>query len=193
MIRLRLPKALPAGPGLLLSTGGSSGSRQLCLQPSIHLDRSAAATGRWLHALGLNASQVIVWNPLPFQHVSGLMPWWRAQQWNVAHVWLSPALMKSPQALLAESCQRSDWDSMPMVLSLVPTQLGRLLADSCRCALVASDGADLGGWSSVARRACGEGPRFGDQVGALLWVHRDGRDGGRSNSRALSGWRGRSG
>ena len=128
-VLLEAPKALPAGPGLVLSTGGSSGGRQLCLQPSIHLDRSAAATGRWLHALGLNASQVIVWNPLPFQHISGLMPWWRAQQWNVAHVWLSPALMKSPQALLKESCQRSDWDSMPMVLSLVPTQLGRLLAD----------------------------------------------------------------
>ncbi len=126
---LEVPKDLPAGPGLVLSTGGSSGGRQLCLQPSIHLDRSAAATGRWLHAFGLNASQVIVWNPLPFQHVSGLMPWWRAQQWNVAHVWLSPALMKNPQALLEESCQRSDWDSMPMVLSLVPTQLGRLLAD----------------------------------------------------------------
>ena len=74
-VPLEVPEALPAGPGLLLSTGGSSGSRQLCLQPSIHLDRSAAATGRWLQALGLNASQVIVWNPLPFQHVSGLMPW----------------------------------------------------------------------------------------------------------------------
>ena len=128
-VLLEAPKALPSGPGLVLSTGGSSGGRQHCLQPSIHLDRSAAATGRWLHALGLNPSQVIVWNPLPFQHVSGLMPWWRAQQWNVAHVWLSPALMKSPQALLEESCQRSDWDSMPMLLSLVPTQLGRLLAD----------------------------------------------------------------
>lgn len=126
---LEAPNALPAGPGLVLSTGGSSGGRQLCLQPSIHLDRSAAATGRWLQALGLNASQVIVWNPLPFQHISGLMPWWRAQQWNVAHVWLSRFLMKSPQALLEESCQRSDWDSMPMLLSLVPTQLGRLLAD----------------------------------------------------------------
>ena len=99
-VPLEVPKALPTGPGLVLSTGGSSGSRQLCLQPSIHLDRSAAATGRWLHALGLDPSQVIVWNPLPFQHVSGLMPWWRAQQWNVAHVWLSSALMKSPQALL---------------------------------------------------------------------------------------------
>ena len=126
---LEAPETLPEGPGLVLSTGGSSGGRQLCLQPSIHLDRSAAATGRWLHALGLDPSQVIVWNPLPFQHVSGLMPWWRAQQWNVAHVWLSPALMKSPQALLKESYQRSDWDSMPMLLSLVPTQLGRLLAD----------------------------------------------------------------
>jgi O-succinylbenzoic acid--CoA ligase len=37
--------------------------------------------------------------------------------------------MKSPQALLEESSARSDWDSMPMLLSLVPTQLGRLLAD----------------------------------------------------------------
>jgi O-succinylbenzoic acid--CoA ligase len=83
-----------------------------------------------LQTLGLDASQVIVWNPLPFQHVSGLMPWWRAQQWDVAHVWLSSALMKSPQALLAESCQRSEWESKPMLLSLVPTQLGRLLADS---------------------------------------------------------------
>ncbi|MGB4532818.1 MAG: AMP-binding protein, partial [Synechococcus sp.] len=128
-VPLEAPQALPAGPGLVLSTGGSSGGRQLCLQPSMHLDRSAAASGRWLHALGLNASEVIIWNPLPFQHISGLMPWWRAQQWNVAHVWLSPALMKSPQALLVESCQRSDWDSMPMLLSLVPTQLGRLLAD----------------------------------------------------------------
>ena len=128
-VPLAVPEALPAGPGLLLSTGGSSGGRQLCLQPSIHLERSAAATGRWLQTLGLNASQVIVWNPLPFQHVSGLMPWWRAQQWNVAHVWLPPALMKSPQILWEESCQRFDWDSMPMLLSLVPTQLGRLLAD----------------------------------------------------------------
>ena len=126
---LEAPSALPAGNGLVLSTGGSSGGRQLCFQPSIHLDRSAAATGHWLQAIGLNASQVIVWNPLPFQHVSGLMPWWRAQQWNVAHVWLPPALMKSPQALLEESSARSDWDSMPMLLSLVPTQLGRLLAD----------------------------------------------------------------
>ncbi len=128
-VPLESPKVLPAGPGLVLSTGGSSGGRQLCLQPAIHLDRSAAATGRWLQTLGMNASQVIVWNPLPFQHVSGLMPWWRAQQWKVAHIWLLPALMKSPQALLVESCQRSDWDSMPMLLSLVPTQLGRLLAD----------------------------------------------------------------
>ena len=51
-VPLEAPKALPAGSGLVLTTGGSSGGRQLCLQPSIHLDRSAAATGRWLYALG---------------------------------------------------------------------------------------------------------------------------------------------
>ena len=106
---LEVPKALPAGPGLLLSTGGSSGSRQLCLQPSIHLDRSAAATGRWLHALGLNASQVIVWNPLPFQHVSGLMPWWRARLWGAQHVPLPPLLMKDPPSLLATCLDLPGW------------------------------------------------------------------------------------
>ena len=50
-VPLEAPKALPEGPGLVLSTGGSSGGRQLCLQPSIHLDRSAAATGRWFLCL----------------------------------------------------------------------------------------------------------------------------------------------
>ena len=122
-------QGLPSGPGLVLSTGGSSGARQLCLQPSLHLDRSAEATSRWLQTLGLDSAQVMIWNPLPFQHVSGLMPWWRAQQWNVAHAWLPPALMRDPPTLLQEAQRRSDWDSMPMVLSLVPTQLGRLLAD----------------------------------------------------------------
>ncbi len=122
-------KGLPAGPGLVLSTGGSSGARQLCLQPSIHLDRSAAATSHWLRTIGLDSAQVMVWNPLPFQHVSGLMPWWRSQRWNVAHIWLSPSLMRDPQALIQEAQKHSDWESMPMLLSLVPTQLGRLLAD----------------------------------------------------------------
>lgn len=120
---------LPPGPGLVLASGGSSGGRQHCLQPLAHCDQSAAATARWLEALGLVPSEVQIWNPLPLQHVSGLMPWWRAKQWGAGHGWLSPALMKQPRALLEWCRQQRRWRDGPMLLSLVPTQLARLLKD----------------------------------------------------------------
>lgn len=120
---------LPAGPGLVLASGGSIGGRQLCLQPAAHLDQSARATGRWLHQFGVEPSEALVWNPLPIQHVSGLMPWWRARQWGAAHAWLAPTLMKEPSSLLAWSRTRADWGERPMLLSLVPTQLVRLMAE----------------------------------------------------------------
>ena len=120
---------LPAGPGLVLASGGSTGGRQLCLQPATHLDQSARATGRWLHQLGVEPSEALVWNPLPIHHVGGLMPWWRARQWGAAHAWLAPTLMKEPSSLLAWSRTRADWGARPMLLSLVPTQLVRLMAE----------------------------------------------------------------
>ena len=35
---------LPPGPGVVVRSGGSSGGSRCCAQPSLHLDRSAAAT-----------------------------------------------------------------------------------------------------------------------------------------------------
>jgi O-succinylbenzoic acid--CoA ligase len=119
----------PSGPGLVLSTGGSSGGRQLCLHPSSNLDRSAQACGMWLETIGLEPASTLVWNPLPFQHVSGLMPWWRARLWSAAHAWIPPDLIKQPGLLLNQSLRHPGWKRRPMVLSLVPTQLRRLLAD----------------------------------------------------------------
>ena len=119
----------PSGPGLVLSTGGSSGGRQLCLHPTSNLDRSAQACGMWLEKIGLEPASTLVWNPLPFQHVSGLMPWWRARLWSAAHAWIPPDLIKQPGLLLNQSLRHPGWKRRPMVLSLVPTQLRRLLAD----------------------------------------------------------------
>ena len=119
----------PPGPGVVLSTGGSSGGRQLCLHPLSNLDRSAQACGLWLETIGLEPASTLVWNPLPFQHVSGLMPWWRARQWGADHAWISPALIKQPALLLKHSLQYPAWQKRLMLLSLVPTQLRRLLAD----------------------------------------------------------------
>ena len=127
----------PPGPGLVLSTGGSSGGRQLCLHPTSNLDRSAQACGAWLDRLGLDPGSTLVWNPLPFQHVSGLMPWWRARQWGADHAWLTPALMKTPGLLLSHCQRHPGWCRCPMLLSLVPTQLRRLLADPNGCSFLA--------------------------------------------------------
>ena len=127
----------PSGPGLILSTGGSSGGRQLCLHPISNLDRSAHACGVWLDRLGLDPGFTLVWNPLPFQHVSGLMPWWRARQWGADHAWLTPALMKTPGLLLSHCQRHPGWCRCPMLLSLVPTQLRRLLADPNGCSFLA--------------------------------------------------------
>lgn len=121
-----LPPAhlLPEGPGVVVSSGGSSGGRRLCLQPLLHLDRSAAATAQWLEACGIDPAAVVLVNPLPAHHVSGLMPWWRARCWGAQHLPLDPGVMKNPAALLA-ACR--SWPVGPRLLSLVPTQLKRLL------------------------------------------------------------------
>ena len=153
-----LPQAWPSGPGLVMSTGGSSGSRSLCLHPIANLDRSADSCGRWLAGIGLEPGATLVWNPLPLHHVSGLMPWWRVRRWGAEHSWLSPALMRQPERLLNHCRRHPFWRKRPMVLSLVPTQLRRLLSHPAGCAwLRAMDVIWVGGAAlpaDLADQAC---------------------------------------
>ena len=115
---------LPEGPGVVLASGGSSGRRRWCLQPHRHLQQAAAATGRWLQQQGIDPALVRLVNPLAPHHIGGLMPQVRAQQWQAPLLTLPPAALKQPALL-----PRPDGDGRTAVLSLVPTQLGRLLAD----------------------------------------------------------------
>ena len=127
---LALPQQLfPPGPGVVVRSGGSSGGCRWCLQPRHHLDDSAAATATWLHDIGMDPQRSLVLNPLPMHHVSGLMPWWRARSWGVPHHRLSPELMKQPGELLRHCRDLPEWSNRGALLSLVPTQLGRLLSD----------------------------------------------------------------
>ena len=127
---LSLPQQLfPPGPGVVVMSGGSSGGRRWCLQPRRHLDASATATATWLHDIGMDPCRCLVLNPLPIHHVSGLMPWWRARSWGVPHHRLPPELMKQPGELLRHCRDLPEWSNRGALLSLVPTQLGRLLSD----------------------------------------------------------------
>jgi O-succinylbenzoic acid--CoA ligase len=74
---------------------------------------------------GFPLSGLTLVNPLPLHHMSGLMPQLRARAWGARLVNLSPAQLKQPAELLALQVA---WDQ-PLLLSLVPTQLQRLMAD----------------------------------------------------------------
>lgn len=122
-----LEQALPQqgdpgwGAAVVLGTGGSSGARRWCLQPLRQLQVAADATGSWLRQLGLDPQRLELFNPLPLQHVSGLLPLVRAQRWGAALRWLEPEWMRDPLRL--------PMPVAPALLSLVPTQLQRLLED----------------------------------------------------------------
>jgi len=124
-----VPEALQRqfGPGVIVGSGGSAGGRRWCLQPLTHLQASAAATAAWLGALGLEPAACLHLNPLPLHHVSGLMPWLRCRHWGARHQALDPALMRDPVALASALPASVLADQGPVLLSLVPTQLLRLL------------------------------------------------------------------
>ena len=118
---------LPLGPGIIIASGGSYGGAQQCLLPRSHLDKSAKATGKWLLSQGLEPQSCLVLNPLPFHHVSGLMPWWRSRSWECKHQWLISSLIRNPIQLekFCKSIFRKH--TGPLLVSLVPTQLHRLI------------------------------------------------------------------
>jgi O-succinylbenzoic acid--CoA ligase len=113
------------GPGVVVGSGGSSGRRRWCLQPLSHLEASALATGRWLAAGGIDPGACLHLNPLALHHVSGLLPLVRSRCWGCGHLPIQPALLRDPGALAAAVPLPSD---RPILLSLVPTQLQRLMA-----------------------------------------------------------------
>ncbi|MFM7464902.1 MAG: AMP-binding protein [Cyanobium sp.] len=114
---------LGLAPAVVVGSGGSLGRRRWCLEPLSHLEASATATGAWLRGLGIDPSQTLVVNPLPWHHVSGLMPWLRSQWWGAEHQWLPPGQLRR-----LEDLPLPPPSGGAAVLSLVPTQLHRLLA-----------------------------------------------------------------
>ncbi len=121
------PALLPKGPGVIITSGGTCGGPHECLQPCSNLEQSAFATGQWLKAQGVDPKKCLILNPLPLHHVSGLMPWWRSRSWGSNHIWVMPSLMRNPDALNEVFKSLFEKAIGRIVISLVPTQLQRLL------------------------------------------------------------------
>ena len=145
------------GAAVLVGSGGSAGGRHWCLQPLAHLQASAEATAAWLESLGLEPAACLHLDPLPLHHVSGLLPLVRARHWGGEWRWLAPSLLRRPELLPVASPLPP---GRPVLLSLVPTQLARLLASPeatawlAGCALIWVGGAALPApLATAARRA----------------------------------------
>lgn len=145
------------GPALVLGSGGSSGGRRWCLQPLSHLQASAAAGAAWLSAQGIDPGRCLHLDALPLHHVSGLMPLLRSRCWGAELRWLPPELLRQPEQL-PQACPLPT--DRPVLLSLVPTQLQRLIDSPAAvqwlrgCAVIWVGGAALPAELAARARAC---------------------------------------
>ncbi len=121
---------LQEGQGVIISSGGSTSTPHQCLLSIDQLNESAFATGEWLKEEQIDPKTCIVFNALPIQHVSGLMPLWRSCYWSSKHVFIKPSLMRNPNTLKEAFNTYFKKREEPKVISLVPTQVKRLLRDS---------------------------------------------------------------
>ena len=118
---------LPLGPGIILESGGSSGQINLCLHSFENLNMSAIATAEWLDRNSIDPKLSIIFNPLPMNHISGLMPWWRSMLWGAKYIGVTPSEMKNPNGLEKNYKSILENEKNSNLISLVPTQLKRLM------------------------------------------------------------------
>jgi len=116
--------------GVIVRSGGSLNGHKQCLHPCSNLNMSAFATAQWLRAQGIEPRQCNIVNTLPLHHVSGLLPWWRSRCWGAEHLWIKPRMLHLPTQLEATIHSMISMNTGPLLTSLVPTQLSRLIDDS---------------------------------------------------------------
>ncbi len=117
-----------AGPAIILNSSGSSGKPRKCIHSLENLISSAKASGIWLEKQGFKLQNCLLFNTLPLNHISGLMPIFRSKIWNCDYINISPTLIKRTNELLAFTNEIKK-ERQHLITSLVPTQLTRLLSE----------------------------------------------------------------
>ena len=116
------------GPAIILNSSGSSGKPKKCLHNLCNLKLSAISSGKWLEEQGFELGNCLIFNTLPLNHISGLMPIFRSQVWGCDYINISPSLIKNTKKLLLFTIKFRK-NKKHFITSLVPTQLKRLLAE----------------------------------------------------------------
>ena len=115
-------------PAIIIKSSGSKNKPKFCLHTINNLDKSANSSGNWLEEQGIILKNCLIFNTLPFYHISGLMPLWRSKIWGCNYERVAPSLLKNTKALY-ENTFNHELTNKHLITSLVPSQLNRLLEE----------------------------------------------------------------
>ena len=114
---------------IILKSSGSKNRPKFCLHTIDNLNQSAISSGNWLKEQGFILKNCLIFNTLPFYHISGIMPLWRSKIWNCSYERVSPNLIKNTKNLYENTIKNELINKKHLITSLVPLQLNRLLEE----------------------------------------------------------------
>ena len=114
---------------IIIKSSGSKNRPKFCLHTIDNLNDSAISSGNWLEDQGFILKNCLIFNTLPFYHISGLMPLWRSKIWNCSYERIDPNLLKNPKDLYENTIANKLINKKHLITSLVPSQLNRLLEE----------------------------------------------------------------
>jgi len=112
---------------IIIKSSGSKNRPKFCLHTINNLNKSATSSGSWLEEQGFILKNCLIFNTLPFYHISGLMPLWRSKNWGCSYERVDPNLLKNTKTLYDISINNALINTKHLITSLVPSQLNRLL------------------------------------------------------------------
>ncbi len=116
-------------PAIIIKSSGSKNKPKLCLHTVDNLNQSALSSGLWLQEQGFILKNCLIFNTLPFFHISGFMPLWRSKIWDCGYERVTPNSLKNTKYLYERTISKKSSTNKYLITSLVPTQLNRLLKD----------------------------------------------------------------
>ena len=114
---------------IIIKSSGSKNRPKFCLHTISNLNNSAISSGNWLEEQGFILKNCLIFNTLPFYHISGIMPLWRSKIWNCSYKRVAPDLIKNKKDLYENTIKNELINKKNLITSLVPSQLNRLIEE----------------------------------------------------------------